>query len=380
MRRVVPFYALFFLSTVPAPPIPAQVKKVHPTVYASEEGPLRSYLPFARTGTVPFQRTVHWLQVHDKLFQRTRRILALAFRREGTLTRDIYPSFTVTLELALSTARTSALHLADAFQANHGKDIRTVIPKTRIVFPATFPGSDLPEPGFPYVLSFSSRPFTLAAGRSLCWEVKVFDNNLRSAPWDPAIYFDAAGARPEAQTRTFGKGSFAPGGTMPMESEFSVSWSYPPASVWTFEGRLKNGPPGGYGFLLFASRAAFQGIPLPGGEGLLYVDPLRLLAFLGPWKLGPFGTLYVSRISSPALPALPAYPNLYGTRIYGQFICVPKAYPVLLGSSARVVQLPRKWLNPPVPPVGYCYYLDLTSPRTPWVWPGRGLIVRFLAL
>ena len=363
MRAFSPLLLLFLL---PPPGPPAQTALVHPRVYAHEEGTVHSNTPFSIAHYQPPWRTSRRLQVHDNLLKRPRKIVGLAFRREGIFYLSAYPAYRLTLELSLSTARTTSLNVNPVFAANHGPDLTVVIPKTTLRFPATVPVEELPHPTFDYLLSFPKKPFTLAAGKGLCWDAKVYDNDLVPFPQGNPPSFDAATAfgHKDFLSRPLGMGSFAPGRSKPILPRFTLDWSYPPASVWNLGAYLENGPAGGAAFLLFSRNKAKTGIPLPGGGGLLYLDPSSLLLVTGPQKIDFLGSTLFHRYSRPGIPPVPAYPSLYGSKIYGQFVCVSPGSKALYASRAAILQFPRKWPRGGGPDVGTCsIYSGPLGPR-----------------
>ncbi len=365
-----PSLLLFFFFFFLPPPARAQRTVIHPPELANQEGTWRSSHPFAFAPVS--QKSNRWLQVHDRLLKSPGKIRALSFRREGIYHYRVFPSFAVTLELILSTARTTSRTLSPYFASNHGPDRTTVIPKTTIYFKPTLARPVLPYPSFDYTLPFSSKPFSLAAGKGLCWEVRVYNNTLTRR--DNPVLFDATQGRPKTLYRLFGKASFAPGRTRPMYPDFKIDWSLPPASVWSMWAFLYQGPAGGTAFLLFSGAGDPAGIPLPGGEGYLHLDPARLLLIAGPTPVSYFGQAVFSR---PGIPPIPAYPSLYGTKVYAQFLCLPRGGKALYASRAAIIQFPRKWPDPYGPYVGHCFTEGANSPKAWQVRPGEGLVTKF---
>ncbi len=375
MKSLAPLLLFFFFFLLLPPPLRAQRTVIHPPVCASDEGTARSAYPLAAVSTLIRMKTNRWLQVHDRLLKKPGKIRALSFRREGLYFYQIFPSFGVTLELSLSTARTTSRTLSPYFAANHGADRTVVIPKTTIYFKSTLSKPALPYPGFDYTLPFSTKPFSLAAGKNLCWEADVYGNTLGSNPWKDMVVFDATQGRPRTLVRLYGKGSFAPGRTRPMYPDFQIDWSYPPASVWTMTAYLYRGPAGGSAFLLFSRAGDPAGIPLPGGQGYLHLDPAGLLLIAGPAPITFNGDAGLGR---PAIPPIPAYPSLYGAKVYGQFLCVDAGAKALYASRAAILQFPRKWPDYYGPRLGHCFTNDLNSPKAWQVRPGEGLVTKFL--
>ncbi|GEM_PF-1654157 len=375
MKSRSPLLLFFFFFSFLPPPARAQRTVIHPPELANQEGTSRSTYPFAFPFTPVSQKSNRWLQVHDRLLKSPGKIRAISFRRDGLYHYHVFPSFAVTLELALSTARTTSRTLSPYFASNHGPDRTTVIPKTTIYFKPTLGKPALPYPRFDYTLPFSSKPFSLAAGKGLCWEVRVYNNTLVYKRWEDTVLFDASQGRPKTLFRLFGKASFAPGRTLPMYPDFKIDWSLPPASVWSMRAFLYRGPAGGTAFLLFSGAGDPAGIPLPGGEGYLHLDPARLLLIAGPGPVSFWGQAGFGR---PQIPPIPAYPSLYGTKVYAQFLCLPRGGKALYSSRAAIIQFPRKWSDPYGPFVGHCFIEGLNSPKARLVRLGEGLVTKFL--
>ncbi len=370
------FFPLLLLVLLPPPGPPAQTALVHPPAYAAEDAPWRFGEPFSLTGPSPRFRSCRYLQVHDNLLTRPGKIVGLAFRRDGATNFNLCPSYKVTLELRLSTARTTSRSIDRRFDANHGPDLTVVIPKTTIRFPATTPKEELPYPSFDYVLSFSGKPFLLAAGKAICWEVRVYDNDLSYTIPSPSFDGPLENRR-DFLVRPLGKGSFAPGRTKPMISSFDLERSTPPASIWYLSAHLENGPARGSAFLLFSSRKVPSGIPLPGGAGLLYLDPTSLLYITGPKAIDYTGTVYFRRFTQPGIPPIPAYPSLYGTCIHGQFLCLSRNSRIIYASRAAILQLPREWPRGGGPAVGTCRQLMDPTSTSGMIYHFTGLVTKF---
>jgi hypothetical protein len=113
-------------------------------------------------------------QVHDDLAGNPRVILGIAVRRKegGTIQ---WPAIGPELEVFFSTAATTSRTSTSTYATNHGTDLKTVIAKKIVNFPAVNAPGSLPAP-FTYVMTFDT-PFIYLGQGSVCYEIVCTNNN-----------------------------------------------------------------------------------------------------------------------------------------------------------------------------------------------------------
>lgn len=317
----------------------AQGTVVSPKHFESSEGPSQNRFPFADATTFRF------IQIHDDLQGSSLRLIRqMSFRRMGSASfnnNDFlkpYPKYSVTLDMWVSTAKTTATSPSTNFDNNHGNDKKQVLTKATINFPASvhaFVPND-----FDYKIPFAV-PFVYAATGPFCWEVQLTNHTATGSQ-----YYDHAastGTNPALAVSKFGTGCKLNANTAAMDATGSSSMNWP-NGTGTLTVTGKNGPPNGLViFILGASSTSFGALPLPfllpgsntapSGPCNLYTD--ILLAMGSPTN--------ASGNSTTSLP-VPATAAFNGLRTFEQLLALSTgANPLGLVSSNGVN---HNWVSP----------------------------------
>lgn len=205
--------------------------------------------PFGN-GSAPFR----FCQVHDDVPAMT--VNGLAFRH--TADDSSYPAHSVTIDVWVSTAATTADTLSAVYDNNHGPD------KTQVVVNRTYnlPASDDSQVPRQFTLSFPfDVPFVYAGSGSLCWEVHVLSGSATSP-----IFYDAgdqANANPPMGVATGLAGCRATGRTATMHVDVDAfpAWQSGQGALRTAASNLLSG---GVCFVVRGfDRTMWSGLPLP---------------------------------------------------------------------------------------------------------------------
>ncbi len=206
-------------------------------------------------------------------------IHGIAFRMSSRYHNNTHPDhapYQVKLTLALSTAARKASAMSNYFGKNIGPDAVTVIQTKNIHFPG-HAGQDFPNP-FEYKLPFDpGKVFTLAAGKSLCWDLLVYDNDLYSRA-KTSVYLDVGVLTGNCFNTNYGKPATVPGLNNPHANGVVTQLSS--GGIFTVYGGCKNGPPSGW--TLFLAGAGKWGGTALGPWARLWVDPLTRIIHQGP--------------------------------------------------------------------------------------------------
>jgi len=309
----------------------AQTTLVFPPVFKDHAGnAYHSYL--FRSSAVMANRQARFMEVNDLNLSKATPIKSMAFRWYAGLNFYYHQSFQADLELTLSTARTTGATVSSIFAANAGKDATVVIARKKVHFPPKLTYGTFPNP-FRYKLFFDAgKTFTLPARKSLCWEIKVYDNDLY-LKHSNVIDLDWAVLSSSAYSyMDYGKGSDA--GNLMYRYYCAIHYSFIPALGPRIYGDCYSGPAFGKAFAVIGlDKAPGGGISI-GPLAKLYIHPGRILAVTGPYNLNYFGGLHVPLLD---IPNLPAY---LGAKIYGQFIALDSGFKNIYGTNGRIIQLP----------------------------------------
>ncbi len=315
MRRILALPALALLCAA----VPAQV--VHPSVFKDKVGNLTTSYIFLSTSN-PSSRMCRYMQIHDLKPASALQIKELAFRMTSFFNYNTYYRylpFKAQLELAVSTAKTTASTASSTFASNVGPDAVTVIAKKFLNFPG-HSGQAFPNP-FEYKLPFDTgKVFTLGAGKSLCWELKVYDNDLYPNKGF-SLYLDTARLTTGSFGTYYGRGSLVPGGHPYVAHYGHLYTSFSPTSGYKFYGYCYYGPPFGKTFFLLSTGRG-TGAPV-GPYAKLWIDPAKIVGIFGPYDLNYSGYFYKS-YSSPFF-SVPFRPWKLGLHLYSQWFSIDKA-------------------------------------------------------
>ncbi len=313
----------------------AQTTLVSPPLFKDHAGNTsRSYI--FRPSSTQSNRQARFLEVNDLNLSKAAAIKGMAFRWYAGSNYYYHLPFQAELELSLSTAQTTGATVSSTFASNIGKDATVVIAKKKINFPPKLTYGSFPNP-FMYKLTFDTgKVFNLAAGKSLCWDIKVYDNDLY-AKGNPYIYLDSAYLSSYSTAyMDYGSGSDAGN---PRYKYYCYLYDSLSVSVGhRIYGSCYYGPPFGKAFAVIGlDKAPGGGLPI-GPLAKLYIHPGKILTVAGPFDLNYYGYKYVSS-STPFLtiPNLPAY---LGFKLYGQFVALDKSYTKIYSTNGRVIQLP----------------------------------------
>ena len=315
MRRILALSTLTLLCGA------AGAQVVHPAVFKDKVGTTYTYYLF-RNSTTPDYRKCRYMQVHDLNPSSALKIKGLAFRMASYYTYNTqykYLPFKAQLELSLSTAKTTASTASSTFAANVGADAVTVVSKKFVDFPG-HAGHAFPNP-FEYKLPFDTgKVFTLAAGKSLCWDLKAYDNDLHPSK-GYSIYLDTGNISTYPYGTYFGRGSQIPGGH-PYIAHYGNMYVYYSATTgYKFYGSCYYGP--GFGKTFFFLSTGKGNGSLVGPYARLWIDPAKIVGFFGPYDLNYSGYFYKSS-SSPFF-KIPFRPWKLGLHLYSQWFSLDKA-------------------------------------------------------
>ena len=180
---------------------------VSPAAYKNKEGNSNNNWPFYQR----YQKFTY-MQLHDDLPKRPMRVTAFAFRRDQNAgSRYTIPAWTATMDVKLSTAKTTSTTASSTYANNHGVDLMTVLTNTVVKFPASS-GRPMPKK-FVNKIAFPSKPFLFKntfAGKSICWELRIHSQTI---PSGKAPLHDVASARVPCSRSYVGTGGTATGQT-----------------------------------------------------------------------------------------------------------------------------------------------------------------------
>ena len=331
MKRFPSFLLLAFLAGGAA----AQSTLVFPRIFKDHAGNTSRTYIFRASSTTTYRQS-RYLQVDELNLPQAAVVKGMAFRWYAGYNYYYHLPFQADLELTLSTAQTTGATISATFASNIGKDATVVIAKKKINFPPKLTYGSFPNP-FMYVLPFDpGKAFSLAAGKSLCWDIKVHDNDLY-AKGNPYIYLDSAYLSSYSTAyMDFGKGSDAGNPRYRYYCYFYDSVST--TAGHRIYGSCYYGPAFGKTFALIGyGRFPGNGLPL-GPDARLYIHPNMILKVAGPYDLNYYGYKYVGS-NTPFL-TIPNNPQYLGLKLYGQFFAFDKTYQHLYSTNGRVFQLP----------------------------------------
>ena len=313
----------------------AQTTMVFPPLFKDHAGNTsRSYV--FRPNKTQSYRQARFMEVNDLNLAKAASIKGMAFRWYAGMNYYYHLPFQADLELTLSTAQTTGASVSSTFASNAGKDATVVISRKKINFPPKLTYGSFPNP-FMYKLLFDTgKTFTLAAAKSLCWDIKVYDNDLYSKN-NPYIYLDSAYFSTYSTAyMDYGQGSNA---GHPRYKYYCYLYDSLSTSIGhRIYGSCYYGPAFGKAFAVIGlDKAPGGGLPI-GPLAKLYIHPGRILTVAGPYNLNYYGYVYVS--SSKPFFTIPNQPAYLGAKLYGQFIALDSSYKNIYGTNGRVIQLP----------------------------------------
>ncbi len=318
MRRILTLSTLALLCAT------ASAQVVHPPLFKQKVGTTTTYYIFRNTSFSTY-RKCRFMQVHDLKPSSALQIKEIAFRMSSYYAYNTYYKylpFKAQVELSLSTAKTTASTVSSTFAANVGADAVTVIAKKFLNLPA-HSGYAFPN-AFEYKLPFDTgKVFTLGAGKSLCWDLKSYDNDLYPSK-GTSLYLDTAYPTTSVFNTYFGKGSHIPGGHPFSNYYGNLYTSYNPSSGYRFYGSCYYGPGLGKTFF-FMSTGKGNGAPV-GPYAQLWIDPSKIFGIFGPYDLNYYGSFY--KPSSSPFFSIPFRPWKLGLHLYSQWFAFDQAFNV----------------------------------------------------
>ncbi len=297
---------LFAALFAAAPLLAGQTALVHPKALAGLEGNDASASPLG----LPLKKGegLRYLQVDDLLPSKDIRIKGMAFRPDGSMNRP-WSSFQVELDLRLSTARRRGSLVNAWFEVNYTKDLTTVLSRKTLKFPASRGISSLPAPFLLRLPFDGGKTFRLAAGKELCWDLRIYSS---TAPGYPKILFLDGFVRGRGLfSRSVKKGGIDPKWGTPVLLSLGDNF------LWgrhVLQGSIFQGPIHGRAFLFLGTRLLSRGIPFGGWKSVFYLDPLASPVVLGPFREQAGNGYYPFGIPSP--PGNGA--SLWGRPFYAQ--------------------------------------------------------------
>ena len=362
---------------------------VHPGQYKTLEGESSYSYPFYYSPANAAYRQMVFQQVHDNLSKTPLPLKGIAFRRDAAQLY-FWAAWSADVELIVAHAPqgVTSQTMTKTFASNLGKDATVVIAKKKVRFPPTVGNGSFPRP-FTFNLVFDQGKAFLykGGGRSLTWQLKVYDNDLHSST-GTYVYLDRAYYYPTSSSISgayvpIGQGGFAPRQYRSLFSSFysRLDKRSSPRLI-KIDPNLSSGPRGGKAVALLSRLKFRQGLPIGAGGGKLWINPgtiffVSKLVNLDYWGnsgkelVGPGGKV-VSLIN------LPDDPNIYGLHFFGQMVAIDTATLSLYLPNACEIQLPYDPARTGGVPVGVTYYRgSVTNPTGYGPYKYQGLVVRF---
>ncbi|MHC4898760.1 MAG: hypothetical protein ACYTGW_16810 [Planctomycetota bacterium] len=257
--------ALGFLLALPVV-LGSLAAQTSPLPQTTVEGNNAAFYPIGYFQTVAANRQVHYQQVHDDVTKKA--ITGMAFRRDskGAYFYDV-PAFWVDIEVALSTAMTTARTISNAFASNEGGDRKVVLQRGKVNFAkATKFHNIAPQPLFAYNIKFTT-PFVWTTPKSLCWDMKLYGSNLQTVTGE-ALYLDAVNVATKSIpgfSLDYGRGCFSSNPGIVNSARTVTAFSIDPGKTQlTLSINGCHFTPNSQGFaMLGVNRTSFGGQTLP---------------------------------------------------------------------------------------------------------------------
>jgi hypothetical protein len=290
MKKLIPLAALLAGSA-----LSAQITS--PVGYDTTEG--------ASNNTFPFYSTLfHYQQVHGDLRGTPRPILALGFRRDGTLGAGSYGARTVTLDMWIGDANIAAV--TGTFATNFTGTPTQVITNKSFNLPDysnQFPS--IPSP-VDQVIALDV-PYPYLAQADLCWEVQLTSNTNPGGRFMDA----ASGTGGGTQIGSFssnGAGCTTANGTMTLRNSTGFATT---TTAMNFQWTTTGGPASAAAALLLG--IVDPSAPIAGlcGGGRLHVAPVMVVVN---------GTTTTTGVFTPAILSLPYNPTMVGFKFHAQSV------------------------------------------------------------
>ena len=146
--------------------LPAQTKGYlySPAAYATKEASYSWYSAISDPGGQGILQ-----QVHGDLGTKPVLLNGMALRLDGN---RMCNADSMSVTYLLSNTTVSPYTLTDTYVSNHGKDVKTLLDKVTIKWPATATPTGPPQ-AFLYPLDFTKSPFLYTGKANLCWEIRV---------------------------------------------------------------------------------------------------------------------------------------------------------------------------------------------------------------
>jgi len=286
---------LLWISAAGLAPAQSYLTLVSPRLCEKLDGSGQNAFPFSGSNQFSFQ------QLHDDLWGRPRVIHELAFRIN---LKTSCAARTMNLTLKLSTSPNTSATASSTFAANHGTDLKTVISKQTVKWPAqTASGQVAP---FAFTLGFMNNPFIYRGVGTLCWEVRVHSNTQVSYVMHDAVSTSSA----PTLAGPYGAGCTATGASAPAALTATFT---PGAAAYAYDCRATNLPASKPGIWFMGTSCSFWGgLLLPFDLGPLGAKGCSLhcsIALVFPGTVGSSGALALktSIPYSSLLAGLPVY-------------------------------------------------------------------------
>lgn len=347
---------------------------VHPPEYKDMEGPEATNIPFGICSADPNLRIFRYQQVHDLNLTQSLQVNRMLVRREGT-DRNVWDWYTVEVDITMSTSPFRAAEAKAAFAANVGPDAVAVMPRVTLLFPPGLNLAGLPESFYYNLVHGCYRYYRVPAGRSMTWDMKIYDNtNFGRNKTD--TWFDTASTALMVPTAPFGDGCQVASQASPFWGDLQLTFSVEHPIGFRLHGSCAAGPSGSSPvFVLLAAGRLLKPQTINSLACQVMLEPETLL-FLGPRSLDPMGALNWS--AGEPIAVLPLDPAFSGQSLFGQWAAVgtaPGERHIFLTNGTRL-QLPRLWLNES-PGVATIYAQGPESHTAPSgkVLRGKGMII-----
>ncbi|HHI78657.1 MAG TPA: hypothetical protein ENK02_01610 [Planctomycetes bacterium] len=267
----------FFLSSFLSSGLSAQTT-VSPKEFKNTEGASSNYFPYFRASTSQTFRQMHYQEVHD-LGTAKGAIKGLLYRRDGRVfAGSKSPASWTDVEIALSTAKTTAQTISKTFASNEGSNRVVVLKRKKVNFPS-FPFLPAKPQPFFFSFPFDTNKVLAFTGGSVCLDVKTYDNSVYDAQKRTFnyIYFDAAFNSTGGTYERTGRACYGSD-----QNNILPFYGFTYTSLITSTNTLRlysfsyNGLSGGTGIMLVAAKKLASPVKLP-GSCFLYVDPSSIL-------------------------------------------------------------------------------------------------------
>ncbi|MEZ5989149.1 MAG: hypothetical protein R3F30_08505 [Planctomycetota bacterium] len=261
----------------------AQTTFVSPARSASIDAYSSSSYPF-RNSSVATGRYQSYMEIHDLPSTAKGKLSGIALRREGFNTGsnwydDPSPAITADMEIRVSTSVNTAATMVSTLASNHGADKTTVLKRAKVNFKSIPRIPNVLAQPFLFKFPFDSgSTLAFAGGKSLAYEVEIFDHDLydQQNSTYKYIYFDRDYNTTSGRSQQNGRACYGSNtaSVLPYYSYWYSSY-YSTTNVLRMYGYAYNGVSGGVSVALLSGGLLPAALKLP-GDCWLYIDPAKI--------------------------------------------------------------------------------------------------------